>query len=70
MFRLLPTGDELMASREKFIAKLKKAGFHSVGGTKHEKFKHQDGRHANVPRHRELNDYTCKKILKDAKIDD
>ena len=59
-----------MALREKFIAKRRKAGFHSVGGTKHEKFKHEDGRYALVPRHKNLNDFTCKRILKDAKIDD
>ena len=59
-----------MASREKFIAKLKKSGFASVGATKHANSRHEDGMYALVPRHKNLNDYTCKKILKDAKIDD
>lgn len=70
MFRLLPTGDALMASRRKLIARLRKEGFYSVGGTKHEKFNHEDGRHALVPRHNEINDFTYKQILKDAKLDD
>lgn len=69
MFRLLPTGDALMASRRKLIAKLRAEGFYSAGGTKHEKFEHKDGRYTNVPRHAEIKESLYKLILKQARID-
>lgn len=59
-----------MASRRKLIAKLRAAEFYSVGGTKHEKFKHKDGRYTNVPRHSEIKESLYKLILKQANIDD
>ena len=70
MFRLLPTGDILMALRRKLIAKLKEAGFYSVGGTKHEKFIHENGKYTSVPRHKEIKESLYKLILKQANIDD
>lgn len=51
--------------RRDLVGELVKSGFWSKGGTNHELFTNGDITVA-VPRHREVNEITAKKILKDA----
>lgn len=57
-----------MAKRADVVRLLKKAGYESVGGAKHEKFRNAQGMTALVPRHGELNKLTAKRILEGAGI--
>lgn len=54
-----------MTKRRDLVRMLLKAGFESEGGTKHERF--NNGKvTVSVKRHREIDDATAKKILRDA----
>lgn len=57
-----------MTKRRDVIRVLTAYGFTSVGGTRHEKFVHPDGRQTVVPRHAEIRDLTFRLILKQAGI--
>lgn len=57
-----------MTKRTDVVQQLKQAGFWSVGGTKHEKFKNKDGRYTTVPRHKEISNTLAKEIMKQAGI--
>ncbi len=57
-----------MAKRSDVVRLLRRAGYESQGGTKHEKFRDDRGMTVFVPRHDELNKFTTKKILEDAGI--
>lgn len=54
-----------MTQRRELVRMLEAAGFRSVGGTKHERF--TNGKvTVQVKRHREIEDATAKRILKQA----
>lgn len=57
-----------MTKRRDVTRILLEHGFHSEGGTKHERFRHPDGREVWVPRHREILETTFKGILREAEI--
>ena len=59
---------EAMTKRRDVVRLLEAYGFHSEGGTKHERFRHADGREVWVPRLRETLEFTFKSILRDAGI--
>ena len=61
---------EAMTKRRDVVRLLEAYGFHSEGGTKHERFRHADGREVWVPRLRETLEFTFKSILRDAGIRD
>lgn len=54
-----------MTQRRELVRMLEAAGFRSVGGTKHERFTNGDVT-VQVKRHREIEDATAKRILKQA----
>ncbi|OUO60415.1 hypothetical protein B5F73_03770 [Olsenella sp. An270] len=59
---------EALTKRRDVVRLLEAYGFHAEGGTKHERFRHADGREVWVPRHREILEFTFKSILRDAGI--
>ena len=57
-------------NKVKLVKQLNRLGWycHKDEGTKHEKFRNESkpGKVIEVPRHREINEYLAKSILKDA----
>ena len=44
---------------------LKARGFQNVGGAKHDKYVHPDGRFTEIPRHGDVKDFLFRRIKKD-----
>lgn len=53
-----------MTKRREVVRLLEINGFVNEGGKRHDKFKHQDGRWTEVPRHREIDNYLVEVIKK------
>lgn len=57
-----------MTKRRDLVRLLEKSGFTNVGGAKHDKFIHADGRWTEVPRHSEVSEWTTRKIMQQAEL--
>ena len=53
-----------MTKRRVVIELLERNGFVNLGGSKHDKFEHPDGRKTRVPRHRDIKDRLFREIKK------
>lgn len=59
-----------MTKRRDIVSALEAAGFRCVGGARHDKFVHPDGRRTIVERHRDIPDGIAREIMRQARIKD
>lgn len=53
--------------RRELVRELLKAGYHSIGDTKHERFE-RDGHIVQIKRHGEIGEKTAERILRQARL--